>query len=460
MPGKRNIWYNKKNKQKNRGIRIGQRVIKTAAAVFLCFVIYDLRGQKGIPFYAAIAAILCMQPYVENSAAAAKERMIGTLMGALYGSVVLALYYYFGIEQGYLSYIIVSLTIILIISTTVYMKKSQVAYFSCVVFLSIAANHVTDEQPFIFVINRVLDTFIGIIISLLVNIFRLPRNKRDDILFISGMDGVLLDAKGILASYTKIELNRMIARGANFTVSTSRTPAALMEPLRGVRLNLPVVAMDGAVLYDISRNKYLKVCALEKDTVQRLRRLIKEESIGCFYHTVMQDVLLIYLEKFENIMMQDMFQSLKKDPYYNYICGELPEDSKVIYPYLVDSEEKIRNFMELVAASGLTDKVRMKYGTDERYGGFSYLCIYDRNVTRENMNMYLKNISGTSEMITFGSMTGGYPISADEEDNTVVKIMKSIYEPYIWIRPDKNHKGNAQKKKINKEKAGGSKKNK
>ena len=44
--------------------KIGLRMIKSAVAVFLCFVIYLLRGQHGMPFYSAIAAVLCMQPYV------------------------------------------------------------------------------------------------------------------------------------------------------------------------------------------------------------------------------------------------------------------------------------------------------------------------------------------------------------------------------------------------------------
>ncbi|NLL76437.1 MAG: HAD hydrolase family protein [Clostridiales bacterium] len=426
----RKIWYNKK---RSNGIHIGQRIIKTAVAVFLCFVIFDLRGQKGIPFYAAIAAMLCMQPYAENSSKAAKERMMGTLMGALYGSIVLVIYYYFGIEQGYISYIIVSLTIILIINTTIYMKIPQVSYFSCVVFLSIAANHMTDEQPFLFVADRVTDTFIGIIVSLGVNAFRFPRHRRDDILFISGMDDALLNEDGKMDSYTKVELNRMIERGASFTVSTARTPIALMEPLRNVKLNLPVVAMDGAVLYDINTNRYLKVCALKKDTVWQLQSMIRKESIGCFYYTVMQDVLLIYLERFENLMMQDMFQSLKRNPYGNYICKELPEDSKVIYLYLVDTKEKIKRFMDLVKTSSLMEEVRLTYGADERYGGFTYLRIYDKDATRENMNAYLKHITGTSETVCFGKLEGGYVVPDEKKNrNAVVKGMKAIYEPYIW----------------------------
>ena len=69
------------------------------------------------------------------------------------------------------------------------------------------------------------------------------------------MDDTLLSEEQKLSPYSLVELNRMLADGANFTVSTMRTPASLIEPLRGVKLNLPVIAMDGAVMYDLNKHE-------------------------------------------------------------------------------------------------------------------------------------------------------------------------------------------------------------
>ena len=42
---------------------LGQRIVKTTIAVFLCLMIYSLRGYSGqnMPTEAAITAIVCMQ---------------------------------------------------------------------------------------------------------------------------------------------------------------------------------------------------------------------------------------------------------------------------------------------------------------------------------------------------------------------------------------------------------------
>ena len=47
--------------------KIGMRMIKTSIAVAICLLIYLLRGKQGVPVFSTIAAMICMQPYVENS---------------------------------------------------------------------------------------------------------------------------------------------------------------------------------------------------------------------------------------------------------------------------------------------------------------------------------------------------------------------------------------------------------
>ena len=41
--------------------QIGLRIIKSAIAVFLTFLVYFARGRTGAPLYAAIAALWCMR---------------------------------------------------------------------------------------------------------------------------------------------------------------------------------------------------------------------------------------------------------------------------------------------------------------------------------------------------------------------------------------------------------------
>lgn len=148
---------------------IGMRVIKTVIAVYLCFLISFLRN--GIPFYSAIAAILCMQNDHSNSFKTGKSRMIGTLIGGAYGFLAIILIDFINIELfNYIHYLILSLFLIPIIYTNVFLKVNSSTYISCVVFFSITVSHGGDITPMYFTLNRIVDTSIGIVVSLIINI--------------------------------------------------------------------------------------------------------------------------------------------------------------------------------------------------------------------------------------------------------------------------------------------------
>ena len=127
---------------------IGGRIIKSAIAVALCMVIYYLRTLlpigNGIPFYSALAALWCMQPYADSMKNNAGQRSIGTFTGAVYGLLFIVFLHTAAITSPVIVYLLASVMIIPVIYTTVVMNKRNASFFSCVVFLSIALTHSFD----------------------------------------------------------------------------------------------------------------------------------------------------------------------------------------------------------------------------------------------------------------------------------------------------------------------------
>ena len=64
--------------------KIGFRIIKSAIAVALCFVVDYFRNGAGIVFYSQLSALWCMQVYRTNTKKNAIQRTIGTTIGAIY----------------------------------------------------------------------------------------------------------------------------------------------------------------------------------------------------------------------------------------------------------------------------------------------------------------------------------------------------------------------------------------
>lgn len=158
-----------------------------------------------------------------------------------------------------------------ILYTTVLLNKRNASYFSCVVFLTIAINHSFDQNPYLFAFNRVLDTLIGIGVALVLNSLHRPVKNKDNTLYVSG-----------------------------------------------INLQLPVIAMDGAVLYDIRENRYLDVFALELEAAAQVEAIIEEEGVHAFVNVLRDNTLLIYYGELQNDAERDMFARLHRSPYRNY----------------------------------------------------------------------------------------------------------------------------------------------
>ncbi len=419
-------------------IHIGKRIWKTALAVLVCFFIYMIRSEQTFPFFSTITAILCMQPYVGNIWKVAGNQLLGTLVGAAYGLVVLCLFQYVFPDAGTLVIIVtISLCIVPVIETAVLIGKAEMSHFMCVVFLCIAVYLFQKGDPFLYVLSRVLDTIIGIVVALAINSVSLPRKRRKELLFVSAFDDTLMTEEQRLSAFSKVELNRMIADGANFTVSSEHTPASLMDFFKGIDFNLPIIAMNGAVLYDIAGNKYIHKVPLKRESVAEIDGILAAEDAGCFYNSLIQDTLLIYFEDFKNMAMQEMFRDLRRNPYRNYVCGILPDNIKILYLYIIDDTAKIKRIIKQIQESAVGERVRLVTGTEEKYPGYSYLKIYDCEATRHNMIAYLKQIIGAASSITFGNEEGKYDfVIADGNEDRVVRIMKALYRPYIWQKSD------------------------
>lgn len=415
---------------------VGMRMLKSAAAIELCYLVSFLRGNTGIVFYSHLAALWCIQMYTSNTWKNAGQRMIGTVIGALYGLLFLSVKEILPVQYingTFWNSLVISGMIVLVLYTTVVIKKKQASYFSCVVFLSIVVNHVSDAAPYLFVWNRFLDTVIGIIIGVGVNTISLPRKKRHDILFISGLDDTLLNESGSLSDYSRVELNRMLDEGANFTISTMRTPASLLEPMRDIRLKLPVIAMDGAVLFDISEKRYLKTVAIDAENTARILALVEKCGLSCFTNVVVEDLLIIYYDELKDECHKKLVGQLRKAPLRNYVRRQPPEGAEAVYFMMLYPHEITEHFYRVLEDEGITGEMKvLKYDSND-FPGYSYIKIYHRDATKDHMIQYLKNMLGIEHTMTFGSIPGQYDEVIKAGDmNHVVHVLRKQYEPVIW----------------------------
>lgn len=157
--------------------RIGLRNIKTALAVTICMVIFQVIGRENA-FYACIAAVICMKDTVSSSFSMGKNRLIGTIIGALFGLCII----YIMIKLPFLYYynaFVTGIGIVFVIYTCNLFSKPGSVTIACIVLIGIMINY-SGPQSYAYAVGRSIDTAIGIIVAILINKYFNPPEEAAD----------------------------------------------------------------------------------------------------------------------------------------------------------------------------------------------------------------------------------------------------------------------------------------
>ncbi|MBQ9249465.1 MAG: HAD hydrolase family protein [Oscillospiraceae bacterium] len=410
----------------------GQRIVRSVVAVWLCFVVYVLRGRHGIPFYSVIAALQCIQPYNKEMRKVARKRVTGTLIGAFWGLLVLLLdleLIGWGVPDEYLHYLLLGLMVGVVLYSTVLLHATESAYFSTVVFLTVAYNHIGDANPYLFALNRVVDTILGAVLAEIVNRIQLPRRHNTDTLYVSSLLDTILDRERKLSTYSKVELNRLLEDGAKFTISTTQTQATVRELLQGVDLRYPVITMDGAALYDMHSLEYLRSRPMTERQARQIMDWAHSEDMHFFANSIEENLLVIRYASLANQAMQTLFDRKRRSAYRNFIHSPADSYEHILYLLILDTHERIEAAYDRLLRQPWIGEYRVVKDISE-YEGFSFLKIYDVNASRETMLRELEALMGTKETVTFGSIPGQYDVVIEDADrDRMVKELIRRFAP-------------------------------
>ena len=87
---------------------IGMRMVKTAAAVLICLLVSMVVDREDMRIYSSIAALLCVQPYAEDTKRMAIQRTVGTAIGSVFGIATLLLEMALDIRGTLVGYVLIA----------------------------------------------------------------------------------------------------------------------------------------------------------------------------------------------------------------------------------------------------------------------------------------------------------------------------------------------------------------
>lgn len=418
---------------------IGQRILKTTVAVFICLMIYYHRGYSGesMPTEAMITAIICMQPYVRDSRSFAVNRFAGTMIGAFWGLMFLLLLLVFPHmgEIPTLLYARMALGVLVSLYTAVLIGKPDTASLAAIVFLCVVISFPDIEDPLISAGQRILGVFVGTAVAIGVNVFRLPREKQRDKVFFVRTKDLVPDRFSQLPAAVSFRLNYLYDDGAKICLMSEHAPAFFMLQMSAAKLNTPLIVMDGAAIYDADRNTYLQTETLDPEDTERIIERLRALRISCFVYTVHNNKTCIFHLGETRAPEQKVFDRMKRSPYRDYLEGEVYVPEEVVYIKVIDRAGKLAeteyHIRKILPKGRLRAVIRPQAGAP----GISGLYIYAHTATMEQAEKRLMQLlQERNASLTPVEIHLNRPYRSEMDAMHVLYALGNAYEPVRLFR--------------------------
>lgn len=221
-------------------------------------------------------------------------------------------------------------------------------------------------------------------------------------LFVSDLDGTLLNKKAELSDVTVDILNKGLENGMDFTISTARTPTTALKIVEPLNLRLPVMMMNGVLVYDVQNKRYLKKETMDETTIMILLGMIKIKGLDCFLYSLENDNFFAYYDSVESTGL-NYFRNeriMKYDKKFTEVADlSLVAGNDIIYVVLREPKEKLAGlYRELSVVKGVKAEFYADVYNDEYY----MLEIYSENASKKEAVSYLREQGRYESIIGFG----------------------------------------------------------
>lgn len=296
------------------------RNIKTALSVFICIVILRLFKFE-YPFYACIASVICTQNSISGSFSMGRNRMIGTMIGATIGF----LFSLIQLDNSFLCFI----GIICVIHCCNITKVRESVTIACIVFLAIITN-LKDVTPFMYSIYRIFETFIGIIVAVILNYLLNPPNYFSKVSNISedihreifSVCNLLIEGKNINTN----EINKKISKLKDYINLYNKeviynrkeekdiyTLHNLINLYEKAYLHLTIISsLDNEKLSSKNFSELNKLLEIEKDYYEINCNKHENDTNLVFNHHLSEIIKIIKALKEEKVFIKNSFYNVKE----------------------------------------------------------------------------------------------------------------------------------------------------
>lgn len=219
-------------------------------------------------------------------------------------------------------------------------------------------------------------------------------------LFISDLDGTLLDSNSTVPERAVKQINTLINSGVKATFATARTHCSVERILGAVEARYPVALMNGVVIRDLKNKKNLSVKTIYKDVCMEVYERLTSCGINPFIYFVTDDDLIVRYTEIDNFFMNRFMEERvrKYDKKFYGVSSISFFDESAAYFVVIGEKEKLFEATKVV--SEICGINAACYGSTR--GDEWYLEIFSDKASKRSAALEIKEMTNSDKLISFG----------------------------------------------------------
>ena len=227
-------------------------------------------------------------------------------------------------------------------------------------------------------------------------------------LYVSDLDGTLLDGNSRIPDHTLEKLNALIREGLLFTVATGRSYTSVTPVVSGLELELPAILLNGVHLFDLSAKRTVYTRYIGKQEARAVLSVLKREGTTPFAYKMREDGNInMYYDEITNDTARAYIND--RSLYYSKLCSyevverrnlfQVCESPQISFLFAVDGQDdRLERVQEEIQKIPF---VSCHFYKEERIG-MSSVEIFASDAGKGKGISYLKRQTGADRVVSFG----------------------------------------------------------
>lgn len=229
-------------------------------------------------------------------------------------------------------------------------------------------------------------------------------------LYLSDLDGTLLDRQDRISPFSLDVLNTLVERGLLFSIATARSWSSASRVVRGLDLRHPLVLYNGGCLFDAKAGRALESQRFDLAQKQELAQLFSSLRLSPLVYAVQQGrETVTWLRDLENEGVRRYLSLRPNDP--RFLPLEAGQEERlylgdVFYFSCIGEREELLPLYQAVQ-----NDPRFNCLFHQELYRSEYWCeIMPRGATKAAAALRLKALLGCERMVCFGDAINDLPL--------------------------------------------------